>query len=75
MLNGAGRRYSAPDSEVTENEVEQLDAFGCASEFILEVPVLNTSRNTVYSACPLFPLCKDCDITSNFVHNTHVTMC
>jgi hypothetical protein len=75
MLNWAGRRYFAPDSEVMENEVEQLDSFGSASEFIVEVPVSNTSRNTLYSACPLFPLCKGCDITTNLVHITQVTMC
>jgi len=33
MHNGAGRRYFAPDSEVTENEVEQLDSIGSPSEF------------------------------------------
>jgi len=33
MHDGAGRRYFTPDSEVTENEVEQLDPIGNASEF------------------------------------------
>ena len=73
MHNGAGRRYFAPDSEVTENEDEQLDSIGNASEFYC-VSTRYPFRITAGIPTILHDLYSRCAAAGSLLHISSTTL-